>query len=81
MVNFRIKNFWLDIFTGWTNFESFLYIVSYYFTQEINQNNKMNSFVICRPKTENENKKIINYPFISFKFDEPNIKYTKFEYR
>ena len=41
----------------------------------------MNSFVICRPKTENENKKIINYPLISFKFDEPNIKYTKFEYR
>ena len=58
-----------------------LYIVSYYFTQEINQNNKMNSFVICRPKTENDKKKINNYPLISFKFDEPNIKYTKFEYR
>jgi hypothetical protein len=41
----------------------------------------LNSFVICQPKTENKNKKINNFPLISFKFDETHIKYTKYEYR
>ena len=57
-----------------------LYIVSYYFTQE-NYQNKGNPFIMCHPKFENDNKKVNNFPLISFKFDYPNIKYTKYEYR
>jgi hypothetical protein len=36
---------------------------------------------MCHPKFENDNKKVNNFPLISFKFDYPNIKYTKYEYR
>ena len=61
--------------------KNLLYLFSYYFTQEDYQNNKHNSFIICQPKTDNKNKKINNFPLISFKFEEPHIKYTKYEYR
>ena len=57
-----------------------LYIVSYYFTQEKYQNNGVNPFIMCQAKDENK-KKINNFPLISFKFDYPQIKYTKYEYR
>ena len=60
-----------------------LYIVSYYFTQENynNNNSNTNPFIMCQPKEEEKNKKINNYPLISFKFDYSSIKYTKYEYR
>ena len=61
--------------------KNLLYLVSYYFTQKEYNNSKLNSFIICQPKAENKNKKINNFPLISFKFDEPHIKYTKYEYR
>ena len=58
-----------------------LNIVSFYFSQEKYQNNKMNPFIMCQPDTEKKDKKIENYPLISYKYDENNIKYTKYEYR
>ena len=58
-----------------------LYIVSSYFTQYKIQNYKANPFVMCQPKEEKNDKKINNFPLISFKFDYSNIKYTKYEYR
>ena len=58
-----------------------LYIVSYYFTQENYNNSNINPFIMCQPKEEEKNKKINNYPLISFKFDYSSIKYTKYEYR
>ena len=58
-----------------------LYIVSYYLTQEKYQN-KGNPFIMCQPKFEDNNKKKVdNFPLISYKFEYPNIKYTKYEYR
>ena len=58
-----------------------LYIVSYYFTQEKYKNSNSIPFIMCQPKKENETQKINNFPLISFKFDYPHIKYTKYEYR
>ena len=56
-----------------------LYIVSYYFTQEKYQYIKGNPFIMCQPKEQNNSKKINNFPLISFKFEYPHIKYTKYE--
>ena len=58
-----------------------LYIVSYYFTQEKYQYIKGNPFIMCQPKEQNNSKKINNFPLISFKFEYPHIKYTKYEYK
>ena len=57
-----------------------IYIVSYYFTQEKYQS-KINPFIMCQPKTEKNKKKIESFPLISFKFEDDNINYTKYEYR
>ena len=55
------------------------YIVSYYFTQErIPQKNK-NPFIMCQQVQED--KKIKNFPLVSFKYDKNKLKYTKYEYR
>ena len=58
-----------------------LYIVSSYFSQEKYQSTKFNPFIICQPDEERKDKIIENYPVLSYKYDEPHIKYTKFEYR
>ena len=58
-----------------------LYKVSYYFTQEKYQYIKGNPFIMCQPKEQNNSKKINNFPLISFKFEYPHIKYTKYEYK
>ena len=55
------------------------YIVSYYFTQErIPQKNK-NPFIMCQQVQED--KRIKNFPLVSFKYDKNNLKYTKYDYR
>ena len=61
--------------------KNLLYIVSLYFTQGKIHNYKTNPFVMCQPKEEKNDKKINNYPLISFKFDYSHIKFTKYEYR
>ena len=58
-----------------------LYIVSSYFSQEKYQNTKFNQFIMCQPDEEKKEKIIENFPVLSFKYDEPHIKYTKYEYR
>ena len=58
-----------------------LYIVSSYFSQEKFQNTKINQFIMCQPDDERKEKIIENYPLLSYKFDESDIKYTKYEYR
>ena len=58
-----------------------LYIVSSYFSQEKFQNTKLNQFIMCQPDEEKKEKVIENYPVLSYKFDENDIKYTKYEYR
>ena len=58
-----------------------LYIVSSYFSQEKYQNTKFNQFIMCQPDEEKKEKIIENYPVLSFKYDEPHIKYIKYEYR
>lgn len=55
------------------------WIVSYCFTQEIIPKKTKNPFIICQ--AAQEDKKIKNFPLVSFKFDKNDIKYTKFEYR
>ena len=55
------------------------YIVSYYFTQEKIPPRTKNPFIMCQQVQDD--KKIKNFPLISFKFDKNNIKYTKYEYR
>ena len=55
------------------------WIVSYCFTQEIIPKKTKNPFIICQ--ATQEDKKIKNFPLVSFKFDKNDIKYTKFEYR
>ncbi len=54
-------------------------IVSYCFTQEKIPKKVKNPFIICQ--ATQEDKKIKNFPLVSFKFDKNNIKYTKNEYR
>ena len=58
-----------------------LYIVSSYFSQEKYQPTKFNPFIICQPDEEKKDKIIENFPVLSYKYDEPHIKYTKYEYR
>ena len=58
-----------------------LYIVSTYFSQEKYQNSKFSQLIICQPGEEKKDKIIENYPVLSYKFDEPQIKYIKYEYR
>ena len=55
------------------------YIVSYYFTQENLPKRGKNPFIMCQQVQED--KKIKNFPLVSFKFDRNNLKYTKYEYR
>ena len=55
------------------------YIVSYYFTQENMPKRGKNPFIMCQQVQED--KRIKNFPLVSFKFDRNNIKYTKYEYR
>ena len=55
------------------------WIVSYCFTQEIIPKKTKNPFIMCQ--AAQEDKKIKNFPLVSFKFDKNDIKYTKFEYR
>lgn len=55
------------------------YIVSYCFTQENIPKKLKNPFIICQ--ATQEDKKIKNFPLVSFKFDKNSIKYTKYEYR
>ena len=55
------------------------YIVSYYFTQEKIPNRVKNPFIMCQQSQED--KKIKNFPLVSFKFDKNNLKYIKYEYR
>ena len=54
-------------------------IVSYCFSQEKIPKKVKNPFIICQ--ASQEDKKIKNFPLVSFKFDKNNIKYTKYEYR
>ena len=54
-------------------------IVSYCFTQEKIPKKVKNPFIICQ--AAQEDKKIKNFPLVSFKFDKNSIKYTKYEYR
>ena len=55
------------------------YIVSYYFTQEKMPPRNKNPFVMCQQIQDD--KKIKNFPLVSFKFDKNKLKYTKYEYR
>ena len=55
------------------------HIVSYYFTQEKMPPRNKSPFVMCQQVQED--KKIKNYPLVSFKFDKNKLKYTKYEYR
>ena len=54
------------------------YIVSYYFTQEKIPKKAKNPFVMCQQVQED--KKIKNFPLVSFKFSKNNLNYTKYEY-
>ena len=55
------------------------YIVSYYFIQEKQPNKNKNPFIMCQQTQED--KKIQNFPLISFKYNKNNLKYTKYDYR
>ena len=55
------------------------YIVSYYFTQEKQPQKNKNPFVMCQQVQED--KKITNFPLVSFKYNKNNLKYTKYDYR
>ena len=54
-------------------------IVSYYFTQEKQPQKNRNPFIMC--KQPQEEKKITNFPLVSYKYNKNNLKYTKYEYR
>ena len=58
-----------------------LYIVSTYFSQEKYQSPKFSQLIICQPDEEKKEKIIENFPLLSYKYDEPQINYTKYEYR
>ena len=55
------------------------YIVSYYFTQERQPQKNKNPFIMCQQVQED--KKLKNFPLISFKCDKNNLKYIKYDYR
>ena len=55
------------------------YIVSYYFTQERKPQKNKNPFIMCQQVQED--KRIKNFPLVSFKYDKNNLKYTKYDYR
>ena len=55
------------------------YIVSYYFTQERQPQKNKNPFIMCQQVQED--KKIKNFPLITFKYNKNNLNYTKYDYR